>query len=47
MTEGFVIDDEDYGDDEQFCSRCYAGVHSPEHHEKCVLTGYAEDGDSA
>lgn len=34
-------------DDEQFCDRCAAGVTSPEHHEKCVVTGFAEDGESA
>lgn len=34
-------------DDEEFCARCYAGVDSSEHHEKCVVTGHAEDGESA
>lgn len=35
------------GDTEEFCSRCYAGVDSSEHHNKCVVTGHAEDGESA
>jgi hypothetical protein len=34
-------------DDEQFCSRCAAGVDSSEHVEKCVRTGHAEIGESA
>lgn len=34
-------------DPEEFCSRCYAGVDSSEHHEKCVAHGFAEDGESA
>jgi hypothetical protein len=34
-------------DNEEFCSRCLAGVDSTEHHEKCVITGYAHDGESA
>ncbi len=34
-------------DDEQFCSRCAAGVASSEHHFKCVVLGFAEDGESA
>lgn len=34
-------------DDEEFCARCFAGVDSPEHHEKCVIRGYAYDGESA
>jgi hypothetical protein len=38
--------DEDV-DDEESCARCYAGVDSSEHHEKCVLTGHAHDGESA
>jgi hypothetical protein len=33
--------------EEEFCARCYAGVDSSEHHEKCVIPGYAEDGESA
>lgn len=34
-------------DDERFCARCFAGVWSDEHHTKCVVTGHAEDGESA
>lgn len=34
-------------DPERFCSRCFAGVDSDEHHAKCVATGYADDGQSA
>lgn len=34
-------------DEEEFCSRCFAGVDSNEHHEKCVVAGHAEDGESA
>ena len=34
-------------DAEQFCPRCRAGVESAEHHEKCVRTGHAEDGEAA
>jgi len=34
-------------DDEQFCNRCFAGVESSEHHEKCVVNLYADDGESA
>ncbi|MDF2916013.1 MAG: hypothetical protein K0S70_230 [Microbacterium sp.] len=34
-------------DDEQFCSRCFAGVESDEHHTKCVITRWADDGWSA
>jgi hypothetical protein len=34
-------------DDEQFYARCFAGVDSDEHHGKCVVTGHAEDGESA
>jgi hypothetical protein len=34
-------------DDEEFCSRCLAGVDSSEHYEKCVNPGYAEIGESA
>jgi len=41
-----VNSDEDL-DDEEFCARCYAGVWSSEHHEKCVTAGYAEEGESA
>lgn len=40
------VADDDF-DDEEFCARCYAGVDSSEHHEKCVLSGHAEDGESA
>ncbi|WIA99725.1 hypothetical protein [Curtobacterium sp. MCBA15_012] len=39
--------DDEETDDEEFCARCYAGVDSSEHHEKCVVTGHAEDGESA
>lgn len=34
-------------DTEQFCPRCRAGVGSAEHHEKCVRTGHADDGEAA
>jgi len=34
-------------DPEEFCDRCAAGVDSDEHHGKCVVTGFAEDGESA
>lgn len=34
-------------DPEEFCSRCYAGVDSTEHHEKCVVTDWGIDGESA
>lgn len=34
-------------DPEEFCDRCFAGVDSPEHHEKCVTTGHALDGEPA
>ena len=34
-------------DDEQFCSRCFAGVESDEHNTKCVRTRWAHDGESA
>lgn len=39
--------EEDDADPEEFCDRCYAGVDSDEHHEKCVVIGIAEDGESA
>lgn len=28
---------DEQGDDEQFCSDCFAGMESSEHHEKCEL----------
>ena len=31
-------------DPERFCDRCAAGVTSNEHHEKCVVSGHAIDG---
>lgn len=34
-------------DDEVFCARCAAGVDSPEHHARCVVTGHAVDGETA
>lgn len=34
-------------DTETFCPRCRAGVDSGEHHEKCVRSGHAEDGEAA
>lgn len=34
-------------DTETFCPRCRAGVESGEHHEKCVRSGHAEDGEAA
>jgi hypothetical protein len=45
-TPSAGADDEDM-DDEEFCARCYAGVDSSEHHEKCVVTGHADDRESA
>lgn len=39
--------EDDEIDPEVFCPRCAAGVDSSEHHEKCVLSGHAADGEPA
>ena len=41
------VEAHDDQDDEEFCGRCYAGVQSSEHHEKCVALGWAEDDEPA
>jgi hypothetical protein len=38
---------DDKATEEEFCARCAAGVDSPEHHARCVVTGHAHDGESA